>query len=156
MSCHDKPGWLTRRADKDAELREELAFHLEQEAEERREDGLSDDEARAAARRDLGNVALVQEDTRATWGWARLEQLGRDIGYGVRQVRRNPSFSWIAIATLALGIGGVAAIFSAVDTVLIRPLPYADPDRLVVMWVDMGKSDVVVRHNPTAAEWIEW
>jgi putative ABC transport system permease protein len=151
-----KLGWLTRRAGKDAELREELEFHLAQETEARREDGSSAAEARWAARRDLGNFALVAEDTRAAWGWARVEQFGRDVGYGLRQVRRNPSFAWIAVATLALGIGGVAAIFSAVDAVLIRPLPYADPDRLVMMWIDMGKSDVVVRHNPTPAEWIEW
>ena len=151
-----KLGWLTQRAGRDAELREELDFHLAQEAEARREDGSNEAEARWGARRDLGNLALVAEDTRAAWGWTRVEQFGRDVGYGLRQVRRNPSFAWIAVATLALGIGGVAAIFSAVDAVLIRPLPYADPDRLVMMWVDMGKSDAVVRHNPTPAEWIEW
>ena len=68
--------WLIRRPDKEAELREELQFHLEEEAEQRQGDGLTEDEARWAARRELGNLALVQEDTRAAWGWARLEQLG--------------------------------------------------------------------------------
>ena len=76
--------------------------------------------------------------------------------YGLRQVRRNPLFSGIAIATLALGIGGITAMFSAFDAVLIRPMPYADADRLVMIWDDMAKSDVTTRHNPTPAEWIEW
>ena len=69
---------------------------------------------------------LVKEDVRAAWGWTRVEQLARDVRYGLRQVRRNPAFSAIAIATLALGIGVNTAMFSAVDAVLIRPLPYAD------------------------------
>jgi predicted permease len=151
-----KLGWLMRRSARDAELREELQFHLDEDADERREDGLTEDDARRAARRELGNLALVQEDTRAAWGWTRLEQLARDLNFGFRQVRRDPSFSAIAIATLALGIGGIAAMFSAFDAVLIRPLPYADADRLVMIWDDMGKTDVMSRHNPTPAEWIEW
>ena len=81
---------------------------------------------------------------------------GATSRYGLRQVRRNPAFSAIAIATLALGIGGITAMFSAFDAVLIRPLPYADADRLVMIWDDMGKTDVTSRHNPTPAEWIEW
>ena len=85
--------WLTRRSDKEAELREELQFHLEEEAEQRQDDGLTEDAARWAARRELGNLALVEENTRAAWGWTRLEQLARDAGYGLRQVRRNPVFS---------------------------------------------------------------
>jgi predicted permease len=148
--------WLTRRSAKETELREELRFHLDEEAQQHQDDGLTEAEARLAARRDLGNFALVEEDTRAAWGWTRLEQLARDAEYGLRQVRRNPSFSAIAIATLALGIGGITAMFSAFDAVLVRPLPYADADRLVMIWDDMGKSDVTSRHNPTPAEWIEW
>jgi hypothetical protein len=148
--------WLTHRSGREAELREELRFHLEQEAEDRQGDGLSVDEARWAARREIGNLAVVEEDTRAAWGWNGPEQLARDIGYGLRQIRRNPSFSAIAIATLALGIGGIAAMFSAFDTVLIRPLPYADADRLVMIWLDMGKKDITSKHSPTPAEWIEW
>src|SRR5258707_15770212 len=138
--------WLTRRSDKEAELREELQFHLKEEAEEREEDGLTEDEARLAARRELGNLALVEENTRVAWGWTRVEQLARDAGHALRQVRRNPSFSAIAIATLALGIGGVTTMFSAFDAVLIRALPYADANRLVMIWDDMGKTDVTTRH----------
>ena len=80
----------------------------------------------------------------------------RDARYGLRQVRRNPLFSGIAVATLALGIGGITAMFSAFDAVLIRPLPYSDADGLVMIWDEMGKTDVTSRHNSTPAEWIEW
>jgi putative ABC transport system permease protein len=148
--------WFTRRTSKDAELREELQFHLEQETEERQDDGLTEPDARLAAHRELGNLALIEEDTRAAWGWMRVEQFARDVTYGLRQIRRNPSFSATAIATLALGIGGIAAMFSAFDRVLIRPLPYTDADRLVMIWDDMDKKDIASRHNPTPAEWIEW
>ena len=147
--------WLTQRSDKQAELREELQFHLEEEADQHRQGGLTESDGRWAARRNLGNLALVEENTRAAWGWTRLEQLARDASYGLRQVRRNPVFSAIAIATLALGIGGITAMFSAVDAVLIRPLPYADADRLVMIWLDMSKEN----HSgfmPTPAEWLEW
>jgi predicted permease len=84
------------------------------------------------------------------------EQVRADVRFGWRQIRRNPAFSAIAIATLALGIGGIAAIFSAFDAVLIRPLPYSDADRLVMIWDEMSSSDITARHNSTPAEWIEW
>jgi len=110
--------WLVRRRAKEAELREELSFHLEEEAVRRREDGSADDEARRTARQEFGNQAVIEEDTRAAWGWRRLEQVARDARHGVRQIRRNPGFSAIAILTLALGIGGVTAIFSVFYAVL--------------------------------------
>ena len=147
--------WLARRSDREAELREELQFHLDEEAAEREAEGLTKDQARWAAHRELGNLALVEEDTRTAWGWTRLEQFAREAAYGLRQVRRNPSFSGIAIATLALGIGGMTAMFSAFDAVLVRPLPYADADRLVMIWDDFsgeGRSG----HAPAPAEWLEW
>jgi hypothetical protein len=81
------------------------------------------------------------------WGWTHLEQLARDVRYGLRQVRRNPAFSGIAIATLALGIGVNTAMFSAVDTVLIRPLPYLDADRLVMIWDDMSRTGSFPLHR---------
>ncbi|RPI26577.1 MAG: ABC transporter permease [Acidobacteria bacterium] len=147
--------WLRQRSDKEAELREELQFHLQEEAEQRQEEGLTEEEARWAARRELGDVALVKENTRAAWGWTRLEQLALDAGYGLRLFRRNPAFSAIAIATLALGIGGITAIFSAFGAVLIRPLPYSDADRLVMIWDDMSREGRP-GHMPTPAEWLEW
>lgn len=148
--------WFAQRCGKDAELREELQFHLEEDAEERQEGGQAKSEAQRAARREFGNLTRVEEATRAEWGWPRAEQVMRDAGYGLRQLRRNPTFSFVAIATLALGIGGITAMFSVVDKVLIRPLPYADADRLVMIWDDMSKNDVTSKHNSTPAEWIEW
>jgi putative ABC transport system permease protein len=85
-----------------------------------------------------------------------LDVAGRDVRYGLRQLRRNPAFSAIAIATLALGIGGITAMFSVFDAVLIRPLPYTDADRLVMIWDATGEADVTPKHNSTPAEWIEW
>ena len=85
----------------------------------------------------------------------RLEQFARDVGYGLRQIRRNPAFSAIAIATLALGIGVNTAMFSAVDAVLIRPLPYADADRLVMIWDDI-KARRIPKFYSTPPEWQEW
>src|SRR5687768_949534 len=152
MKLIRKLRWLTQRSDKEAELREELQFHLEEEAEQRQDGKLPDAEARWAARRDLGNLTLVEENTRAAWGWTRLEQLARDAGYGLRQVRRNPVFSGVAIATLALGIGGITAMFSAFDAVLIRPLPYTDADQLVMIWDDLSREGRP-GHMPTPAEW---
>ena len=129
--------WFERR---DAELDREVESHLELEAEEREQGGSTAEEARYAARQAFGNIAATKQDVRAAWGWTRLEQLARDVRFGLRQIRRNPGFSAIAIATLALGIGVNAAMFSTVDAVLIRPLPYADADRLVMIWDQTGPS----------------
>jgi putative ABC transport system permease protein len=148
--------WLMRRPEKEEELHEELQFHLDEEMQQRQEDGLAKDEARWAAHRELGNLALVEETTREAWGWTRVEQIARDAGYGMRQLRRNPAFSAIAIATLALGIGGITAIFSAFDAVLIRPLPYDDADQLVMVWDEMSKSEGDSTFFSTPAEWTEW
>src|SRR5260370_28879282 len=76
--------WLTQRPDREAQLREELQFHLEEEAEQRQADGLAKDEARWAARRELGNLTLAAENTRAVWGWTILEQLGQHLRYALR------------------------------------------------------------------------
>src|SRR4026209_578576 len=134
------------RAQKESDLEREIRNHLDLEAEESGHYG---------ARRAFGNAALVKEDVRATWGWTRLEQLARDVRYGLRQVRHNPVFSAVAIATLALGIGVNTAMFSAVDAVLIRPLPYAEAERLVMIWDEMSHIGFP-KHYSTPAEWREW
>jgi predicted permease len=125
--------WRTRRDRKDAELREELQFHLDEEADERRAGGLPADEARRAARLDLGNLAIVREDTRAAWTWRLLEQAAQDLRYGLRTLAANTTFSALAILSLALGIGANAAIFSFMDAILMRSLPVADPASLVTL-----------------------
>jgi len=128
-----KLSWFPRRPDKEAELQEELQFHLEEEAAERLAQGLPAAEARRAARRELGNVALVREDTRAAWTWTFVEQLAQDIRYGLRAIAANKTFSAMAILSLALGIGANTAIFSFMDSILLRALPVPDPQSLVVL-----------------------
>ena len=128
-----KLNWLTRREQKEAELQEELQFHLDEEADERRAGGLPIDEARRAARRDVGNLAIVREDARAAWTWRLLEQFVQDLRYGVRTLAANKTFSALAILSLALGIGANTAIFSFMDAILMRSLPVPDPESLVTL-----------------------
>jgi macrolide transport system ATP-binding/permease protein len=124
--------WLHRRRKED-ELREELQFHLANEADERRAGGLTEDQARWAARRDLGNVTLLQEDARTLWTWAPLEQLAQDLRYALRTMARNRAFTALAMLSLALGIGANTAIYSFMDSILMRSLPVPDPESLVVV-----------------------
>jgi hypothetical protein len=124
---------LLRRPDKEAEIQEELQFHLEGEAGEREAQGLAGEAARRAARRELGNLALVLEDTRAAWTWIFWEQLVQDVRYGLGTIAANKTFSAMAILSLALGIGANTAIFSFMDSILLRSLPVPDPQSLVVL-----------------------
>jgi predicted permease len=141
--------WLLRRDRKEADLQEELQFHLDEETEDRRIDGVSIDEARRAARLDLGNLAIVREDTRAAWGWTLLEQLGQDLRYGVRMLAANKVFSVLAILSLALGIGANTAIFSFMDAMLMRSLPVLEPQSLVTLAWHTNKREMhgSNRHN---------
>ena len=127
--------WWLRRRRKEDELREELQFHLAEEAGERQADGLSEDQARSAARRDLGNVTLLREDARTLWSWILLEQLAQDVRYGMRAMFKNRMFTALAALSLALGIGANTAIYSFMDSILLRSLPVPDPaSLLVVKW----------------------
>jgi macrolide transport system ATP-binding/permease protein len=125
--------WLVRRPGKEAELQEELRFHLEEQAGEFEARGLTGEDAHRAARRELGNLALVQEDTRAAWTWIWWEQLAQDVRYALRTLAATKSFSALAILSLALGIGANTAIFSFMDSILLRSLPVPDPQSLVLL-----------------------
>ena len=128
-----KMRWWLKRRRKEDELREELQFHLTAEIDERRAQGLSEREAISAARRDLGNTAMVHEDARAVWSWTLVEQLAQDIRYGVRGMVKHRMFTALAALSLALGIGANTAIYSFMDAILLRSLPVADPASLIVV-----------------------
>jgi predicted permease len=132
-SLFRKLGWWLQRRRREDGLREELQFHLEQDADERRADGVPEGEARWAARRDLGNVTLLREEARTLWTWTLFEQLAQDVRYAVRALRRTPGVTLPAVITLALGIGLTTAGFSVVYGILLRPLPFSEPDRLVAL-----------------------
>ncbi len=124
--------WQIRK--RDAELERELRSDLELEEEEQLERGLSAEEARHAALRAFGNPTLVHELTRAIWSWNGLESLARDLRISVRTLLRSPGFSIIAILVMAMCIGATTSVFTIVRSVLLRPLPFHDPDRLVMIY----------------------
>jgi predicted permease len=151
-SLFRKLTWWIQRRRKEDELREELQFHLSEEVDERRAVGLPEDQARWAARCDLGNVTLIREDTRTLWSWILLDQLAQDLRYGVRTMFKNRLFTALAALSLALGIGANTAIYSFMDSILLRSLPVSDPDSLVVVkWqsrpISFSNGDQFVMHS---------
>ncbi|MBV9610901.1 MAG: ABC transporter permease [Acidobacteriaceae bacterium] len=124
----------------EADLDDELQDYLEHQTRRYVDGGLSPERARTAALRDLGGIPQVKEECRDMWTTTALETLERDLHFGLRQLRRNFGCAAVAILTLALGIGATTGIFSVVDAVLLRSLPYRDANRLVSLYEDRSRT----------------
>ena len=125
------PFW--RRAQRNQELLEEMQAHISLAKREAMESGKTPKEAQSAAHKEFGNVGLAAEVTRDTWGWRWFEELFADLGFGLRMLRKNPGFTAVGLLTIAIGIGANAAVFSVVNSVLLKPLHYAKSEELVAL-----------------------
>jgi predicted permease len=122
---------LLHRRQFEADLEEEMRLHLELRQEEHLQSGMTADDAQAAARRRFGNTTYLKEESHIAWGLEWLENLAQDVRYGLRTLRKSPGFTFVAIFTLALGIGATIAIFSVLDGVVLKPLSYPHSEQLV-------------------------
>src|SRR5690348_2475966 len=140
-------------------LREEMELHLAEKAAEFEADGMTPEHARAEARRRFGNVGLKQEQSREIWMTRFISELGQDIRYGCRTMAANKAFSALAVLSLALGIGANTTIYSFMESILLRSLPVADPESLVVLnWhsrppQNANKESVHVMHGLQGMAW---
>jgi predicted permease len=146
---------LLRREQAAHHLDDEVQFHLDQQIAENIAAGMTLDEARHAAMRLFGNATLLKEDTRGTWGWAWLERIARDFRFASRTLSRTPGFTLVAVLVIALGIGATTSLFTVVRSVLLKPLPFQDPSRLLRLYEQ--SSDGKFPYNDSAggvlAEW---
>jgi hypothetical protein len=128
--------WQGRKetAKRDADLERELHSDMELEEEEQRERGLSAEEARYAAQRAFGNTTLIREQTREAWIWSWMEHLVRDVTFGKRTLLHSPQFAFVSVLVMALGIGATTSLFTMVRAVLLRPLPFRDSGKLVMLY----------------------
>src|SRR5262245_51139277 len=149
--------WLRRRR-REEELEEEIRNHLQMAIRDRMERGESAEEAASAARREFGNVGLITDTSRGMWGWTEAGLLFDDVRYGLRMLRKAPGWTAVMCAVLALGIGLTTAIFSLAYGVLLRALPYPDPERIVAISLTNTVAAAVgfPRVSVNAASWTEW
>ncbi|MHB1856612.1 MAG: ABC transporter permease [Acidobacteriaceae bacterium] len=121
------------------ELSETIREHLDEKIADLMDGGMTREQANHTARREFGNVTRIEERSREVWQWPALESILSDLKYAARQLRKAPGFSVIVIAILMLGIGANTTVFSIVDAVMLRPLPYVNPQRLVEVKTSQGQ-----------------
>ena len=136
--------YLMRRDRESADLQEEMRQHMELRARRMEQRGLPAESARNAARRQFGNPAAIQEASAEQWGWQGWDRLAQDLRQGCRTLRKSPGFAAFATLTLAIGLGMNSAIFSVVDGVMLRPLPYPEERRLVSLWEENTQPNLEV------------
>src|SRR5260370_9088188 len=153
MNCFKQP--FSRRSLYD-DLSEEIQAHLEEKIEELVATGIPRKDATASARREFGNVTLVQEDSRAVWRWPSIENFLMDVRYALRMLRKNPGFTTVAVLPLALGIGANTAIFSCINAWIIKPLPYPESDRLMVFESHDKKNGWTSEHITSPADFFDF
>jgi len=146
---------LIHRREFDRDLEDEIAFHLAMRERKQQKLGLSADDARYAARRRFGNATLLKENTREMWTFAFVETLWQDACYAVRTLRKSPALLAVVVLSLALGIGANSTIFSVLNAVLYRPLPYPQPGRLMAIWeTESGRQNS--EEPPAIADGADW
>src|ERR1035438_5416251 len=150
-------GWLKQilsRRRRYSELAESIREHLEEKIEDLMEDGLSREEATRSARREFGNVTLIEERSREVWQWPRLESVWGDVKSAARQLWRNPGFTVTVVLTLALSIGANTAIFSIVNALLLKSLPYPHPERMGTIYArTTGSESSDMRRTIDGEQW---
>jgi predicted permease len=155
ISVWKRAGSLFAKRRRDRDMRDELEFHLAMRQADHERAGASATEARLAASRQFGNVTSLEEQTKDMWSFLSIERLIQDVRYSIRSLVRAPTFSVVAILVLAIGIGANTAVFSLVDAMLFRGLPYPDANRLMVLIGNVQRTTVERRGN-SVPDHLDW
>jgi predicted permease len=135
------------------DLSREMQLHLDEKIEALVAEGMSQKEAKFAAHRQFGNLTLIENDSREVWQWPSIESFFADVRFAARMLGKNPGFTCVALLTLALGVGANTAMFSLVEGVLLAPLQYFQPDRLVMVWENNPRFSRVWVSYPNFRDW---
>ena len=159
---HDAISWgnrlltLLRRGRRARDIDDEIAFHLAMRQAEHERDGLAPEIARRTAARQFGNITALKEQTRNMWTFPSFESFVQDLRYALRTLRRAPAFALVAVLVLAIGIGATTGMFSLVDAMLVRGLPYPQADRLVVLIGNVERAAGVERRGNSYPDHVDW